>query len=460
MDEAERNTSIAPPRVHYPGAVRPTVWIETLGCPKNQVDSDKLGGRLAAQGYLPALGPDRADLVVVNTCAFVESARQESVDTILSLADVRAPESRLVVTGCLAERFGPELADAVAEVDAVVGFGHDVAHADPEDGVARPDATVRPRRRIPVGAASLPDFDLLNLPRPAASAPWAYVKVAEGCDRACGFCAIPSFRGPQRSRTIDSILGEVDSLGAREIVLVAQDLASFGRDQGVGERSLARLVAEVAAVVDRVRLLYLYPSDLSDGLVDTVLASGVPYFDLSLQHVSAPLLRRMRRWGDGARFMDRIDSIRSKEPAATFRSNFIVGYPGETEDDHDRLLDFIAAVELDWCGFFEYSREDGTYAAGLDGVVDPSLIIERLAEVQELQDSITARKRAAMVGAEVRVLVDAVSKARSCAEAPEIDGIIEVPPTLPVGEFVQVRVVAARGPDLEAVPVEPSMATR
>ena len=175
MNEAERNTSIAPPRVHYPGAVRPTVWIETLGCPKNQVDSDKLGGRLAAQGYLPALGPDRADLVVVNTCAFVESARQESVDTILSLADVRAPESRLVVTGCLAERFGPELADAVAEVDAVVGFGHDVAHADPEDGVARPDATVRPRRRIPVGAASLPDFDLLNLPRPAASAPWAYV---------------------------------------------------------------------------------------------------------------------------------------------------------------------------------------------------------------------------------------------------------------------------------------------
>ena len=173
MNEAERNASIAPPRVHYPGAVRPTVWIETLGCPKNQVDSDKLGGRLAAQGYVPALGPDRADLVVVNTCAFVESARQESVDTILSLADVRAPESRLVVTGCLAERFGPELADAVAEVDAVVGFGHDMAHAAPEDGVARPDATVRPRRRIPVGAASLPDFDLLNLPRPAASAPWA-----------------------------------------------------------------------------------------------------------------------------------------------------------------------------------------------------------------------------------------------------------------------------------------------
>jgi ribosomal protein S12 methylthiotransferase len=154
----------------------------------------------------------------------------------------------------------------------------------------------------------------------------------------------------------------------------------------------------------------------------------------------------------------RLDSLQGARRA--FRSNFIVGYPGETEDDHDRLLDFIAAVELDWCGFFEYSREDGTYAADLDGVVDPSLIIERLAEVQELQDSITARKRAAMVGAEVRVLVDAVSKARSCAEAPEIDGIIEVPPTLPVGEFVQVRVVAARGPDLEAVPVEPSMATR
>ena len=202
----------------------------------------------------------------------------------------------------------------------------------------------------------MPDFDLLRLPRPAASAPWAYVKIAEGCDRACGFCAIPSFRGPQRSRSVDDILDEVDQLGAREIVLVAQDLASFGHDQGHGERRLVPLLGAVAERVDRVRCLYLYPSDLGDSLVDAICATGVPYFDLSLQHVSAGLLRRMRRWGDGDRFLSRIRAIRDREPTAAFRSNFIVGYPGETEADHDRLLRFVDEAQLDWCGFFAFSR--------------------------------------------------------------------------------------------------------
>ena len=216
----------------------------------------------------------------------------------------------------------------------------------------------------------MPSLDLLNLPRPASTSPWAYVKVAEGCDRACGFCAIPSFRGKQRSRTVADILDEVDALQAREIVLVAQDLAAFGRDQGVGRAGHRRRWCEaVAARVDRVRLLYLYPSDLTDPLIDAICASGVPYFDLSLQHVSAPLLRRMKRWGDGARFLERIDAIRAREPGAAFRSNFIVGYPGETEDDHDQLLDFVEQARLDWCGFFSFSEEDGTYAADLDGKV-------------------------------------------------------------------------------------------
>ncbi len=190
------------------------------------------------------------------------------------------------------------------------------------------------------------------------------MKIAEGCDRACGFSAIPSFRGPQRSRSMDSILAEVDQLGAAEVVLVAQDLASFGRDQGVGERSIVPLVGAVADRVRRVRLLYLYPSDLTDGLVDAICGSGVPYFDLSLQHVSRPLMRRMRRWGDGDRFLRRIEDIRGREPDAAFRSNFIVGYPGETEDDHDALLRFVEEADLDWCGFFSYSPEAGTYAAG------------------------------------------------------------------------------------------------
>jgi ribosomal protein S12 methylthiotransferase len=414
-----------------------TYWVETLGCPKNQVDSDKLAGTILAEGMVPAGAPEDADLVVVNTCAFVEDARQESVDTVLELADARRPGARVVVTGCMAERYGDELSDALTSEgvligdDAVVGFGVPVTIGEHRD-------------------ANVPTFDLLRLPRPPATAPWAYVKIAEGCDRNCGFCAIPSFRGPQRSRTIDDILREVDELQAREIVLVAQDLASFGRDQGRGDKSIVPLVRAVTERADWVRLLYLYPSDLNDELIGAVLDTGVPYFDLSLQHVSRPLLRHMRRWGDGQRFLDRITSIRRAEPDAAFRSNFIVGYPGETEADHDELLAFVEAAQLDWCGFFSYSEESGTYAAGLDGRVSRELMNERLAELRALQDGVTAAKRDELIGSMVRVLVDAPEQARSFREAPEIDGTISVPADLTVGSFAHVHVVDALGPDLVA----------
>jgi ribosomal protein S12 methylthiotransferase len=413
-----------------------TFFIETLGCPKNQVDTDKLSGSLVSDGMVRANASDEADLVVVNTCAFIEEARQESIDTILALDDARRDGSRLVVTGCMAERYGAELAAALPEVDAVAGFA---------------DAVPVAIGRKPTATDGVPAFDLLHLPRPKSESPWAYVKVAEGCDRACGFCAIPSFRGKQRSRTVASILEEVDALEAREIVLVAQDLAAFGRDQGVGERRIVPLVEAVAARVDRVRLLYLYPSDLTDPLIDAVCATGVPYFDLSLQHVSALHLRRMRRWGDGARFEARIAAIRAREPDAAFRSSFIVGYPGETEADHDQLLRFVEAAQLDWCGFFSYSAEAGTYAAGLDGVIEKGLMAERLAELRELQDGITAAKRDDLVGRRVEVLVDAVGVGRTHREAPEIDGIVVVPDALEVGSFASVRVVAAMGPDVEAI---------
>jgi ribosomal protein S12 methylthiotransferase len=414
-------------------------WVETLGCPKNQVDSDKLVGTLLADGLVPADAPELADLVVVNTCAFIEDARQESIDTVLALSDARADGAELVVTGCMAERYGHELAEALPEVDEVAGFGQPV--------------TLGPTR-------TRPSFDLLNLPRPAATAPWAYVKVAEGCDRACGFCAIPSFRGPQRSRDIASILAEVDQLGAREIVLVAQDLAAFGRDQGQGERNIVPLVQAVADRVDRVRLLYLYPSDLTDGLIDTICATGVPYFDLSLQHVSRPLLRRMRRWGDGERFLARIDDIRRREPEAAFRSNFIVGYPGETEDDHASLLRFVEQAQLDWCGFFAYSREDGTYAADLDGVVPAELMSERLRELTELQDAITAHRRSELIGRTDEVLVDAPGVGRTFREAPEIDGIVTVPDHLVVGTVHDLVVSDSLGPDLDAAEQVPAGVAR
>lgn len=413
-------------------------YVETLGCPKNQVDSDKLIGTLLADGMTPTDDPGKADLVVVNTCAFIDEARKESIDTILALDDQRKVGGKLVVTGCMAERYGDELAEALPEVDQVAGFGVPV--------------NLVKKRSIAVSSAPIPTLDLLNLPRPKSSSPWAYVKIAEGCDRNCGFCAIPSFRGPQRSRDISSILDEVEQLEAQEIVLVAQDLASYGKDRPteLGAGSIVPLVRAVSATAAWTRLLYLYPSDLSDELIDAICDTGVPYFDLSLQHVSKPLLRRMRRWGDGERFLRRITDIRHREPSAAFRSNFIVGYPGETEEDHDQLLAFVEAAQLDWCGFFAYSPEEGTYAMELDGAIAPTLMHERLAELREMQDDITARRRDELIGETVTVLVDTPGEARSTREAPEIDGVVEVPASLAVGQFHEVRIVDAMGPDLVA----------
>lgn len=421
-----------------------TYWVETLGCPKNQVDSDKLTGTMLADGLVPADSAEQADLVVVNTCAFVEEAREESIATILAIDDLRADGSKLVVTGCMAERYGDELAAALPEVDEVSGFGVPVTLGRKPTG--------GPAAGLAVAAEAVPSLDLLNLPRPRSERPWAYVKVAEGCDKACGFCAIPSFRGPQVSRPIDSILDEVDQLQAREIVLVAQDLAAYGRDGGTGERSIVPLLHAVSERVDWIRLLYLYPSELTDELIEFMCSGPVPYFDLSLQHVSAPLVRRMRRWGNGEKYLERIASIRAARPDAAFRSNFIVGYPGETEEDHDELLRFVEAAQLDWCGFFEYSLEDGTYAASLDGSVDPSLVAERLAELRELSDPISAARRDELIGTETVVLVDEPGIARSHREAPEIDGVVMVPDALEVGEFHVVRITGAEGPDLQAVP--------
>jgi ribosomal protein S12 methylthiotransferase len=412
-------------------------YVETLGCPKNQVDSDKLIGTLLADGMTPTDDAALADLVVVNTCAFIDEARKESIDTILALEDQRKAGARLVVTGCMAERYGDELVEALPEVDQVAGFGVPINLG---------------RKPLTVSSAPIPMLDLLNLPRPKSASPWAYIKIAEGCDRSCGFCAIPSFRGPQRSRDVSSILDEVEQLEAQEIVLVAQDLASYGKDRPdeLGAGSIVPLVKAVSAVAPWTRLLYLYPSDLTDELIDAILATDVAYFDLSLQHVSKPLLRRMRRWGDGDRFLRRIHDIRSRQADAAFRSNFIVGYPGETEEDHDQLLRFVEEAELDWCGFFRYSAEEGTYAVGLDGAVDSNLMNERLAELREMQDDITARRRDALIGNTVKVLVDEAGVARSSREAPEIDGVIEVPASLTVGQFHHVRIVDAMGPDLVA----------
>jgi ribosomal protein S12 methylthiotransferase len=428
-------------------------WIETLGCPKNHVDSDKLAGLLATQGYEPADSPEAADLVVANTCAFIEAAREESIETVLELADRKHGGARLVVTGCMAERYGDELAEALPEVDLVAGFNESLTASTP--------VTLRARGKS--------DFDLLNLPRPATSAPWAYVKIAEGCDRRCGFCAIPTFRGDQRSRSSAEILTEARQLvdgGVKELVLIAQDLASWGHDRRRarlgealevldegGTQPLIDLTRTLSREVERVRLLYLYPSGLTSGLIEAILETGVPYFDLSLQHVSRPLMRGMRRWGDGDRFLERIAAIRAAAPDATFRSSFILGYPGETEDDQRELLDFISAAQLDWAGFFTYSSEEGTPAHEMANHVPHELALERLREVTELQDRITAARRDELVGHRLRVLVDAPGVGRSTRECPEIDGVIHLRGHAVVGEMVDCDVTASQGTDLEATVV-------
>jgi len=432
-------------------------WIETLGCPKNHVDSDKLSGLLESQGYEVAESPEEADLVVANTCAFIEAAREESIETVLDLADSKQGTARLVVTGCMAERYGDELASALPEVDLVAGFNESLTEGL---SVGQGSTPVTLRKR------PTPAFDLLNLPRPKTVTPWAYVKIAEGCDRRCGFCAIPTFRGDQRSRSTDEILSEARALadgGVKELVLIAQDLASWGHDRrraGRGEavevldeggtQPLIDLTKAISKEVERVRLLYLYPSGLTSGLIETILETGVPYFDLSLQHASRPMLRAMRRWGDKDRFLERIEAIRQADPNATFRSSFILGYPGETEDDQRELLEFIEAAQLDWAGFFTFSPEEGTYANDLENQVPHELALERLREVSELQDTITATRRDRLVGTTQTLLIDAPGVGRSVAECPEIDGIVMVDESLPVGSLVEVEIVASHGTDLEA----------
>ena len=323
----------------------------------------------------------------------------------------------------MAERYGAELAAALPEADAVVGFGG--------------QATIAEHVGVPVALSRKP-VSVLDLPRRVPDMPWAYLKVAEGCDRACAFCAIPTFRGAERSRTPDSIEREAVVLvegGVRELVLVAQDLAWYGRDIG-SPGALVPLLRRLDALrphgLERIRLLYLYPSEVHDPLVATMLElpSVVPYFDLSLQHASRALLRRMKRWGSGDQFLELIARIRRDEPQAAFRSSFISGFPGETEAMHDELLAFIDAAQLDWAGFFAFSREEGTAAADLDGAVAPEVMRERLAELHDAQEPITGAARAALIGATVDVLVDRVDGAeitgRTYREAPEIDGLVHL----------------------------------
>jgi ribosomal protein S12 methylthiotransferase len=433
----------------------PSVWLTTLGCSKNQVDSDKISAVLGDSGYVDASDPESADVIMVNTCGFIDAARRESIDTILGLAESKRDDAKLVVMGCMAQRYEQELIDALPEADAVIGLSRYSELLDEVDELTG-------WQPIEISGIKRSHMDILEaVRRPTPSMPYAYVKVAEGCNKTCAFCAIPLIRGKQRSRAGDGIIAEIEGLvasGVQEVVLVAQDLAAYGRDNNAG--SIERLVEQAASVdgLTRLRLYYLYPREIRQGLIDLMAGHRTiaNYFDLSLQHSSQRLLRAMRRPGSGEGHRGLVDRIRTAAPDAAMRSSFIVGFPGETEADVEELAEFLRDASLDWAGFFPYSREDGTAAAEMDDQIPADTVFERLRYIQNIQDEITVEKNAATVGSTVRVLVDQVEDGqavgRSYREAPEIDGVILLDNGTP-GEWVNATIVGAYGTDTTATVV-------
>lgn len=457
------------------------VAIVTLGCARNEVDSDELAGRLSVGGWDLVENAESADAVLVNTCGFIEAAKRESIDTVLSLAGDDAPA--VIATGCLAERYGTELAASLPEARAVLGFddypeiaarldavmrGEDVPAPVPTDRrtllplspVARLDA----RSDASTGAAAdesageprgySPPVPRIRL----GTGPVASVKLASGCDRRCAFCAIPRFRGSFVSRTpseIVSEMGEMVAAGVREVVLVSENTTSYGKDLG-DMRLLESLLPDLASGtgVDRIRLSYLQPAEMRPGLVAAIAGSAAvaDYFDLSFQHASPRVLRAMRRFGGTKDFLELIEAIRTLTPTAGIRSNVIVGFPGETDEDVDELAVFLEAARLDAVGVFAYSDEDETEAAGLDAKVPEDVIEARRARIVDLVDELMEQRAAERIGESVRVLVESVDDGVPCGRAahqgPDDGACLLVNSDAEVGEWVDGHVVENEGVDL------------
>jgi ribosomal protein S12 methylthiotransferase RimO len=449
-----------------------SVALVTLGCARNDVDSEELAARLTAAGWRLTDDTDAADAVMVNTCGFVEAAKRDSIDTLIAAADDGRP---VVAVGCLAERYGENLASELPEI-SVLGFDDyaDIGARLDDVLAGRPLVPHTPRDR----RALLP---LTPVDRPASTAevgipghaggpqavlrhrigggPVAPLKLASGCDRRCAFCAIPSFRGAFVSRQPDDILAEAHWLadhGVGELYLVSENSTSYGKDLG-DIRLLESLLPRLAAVpgIVRVRVSYLQPAEMRPSLVEAITAGGVvaPYFDLSFQHASEPVLRRMRRFGNTERFLELLDGIRRRAPAAGVRSNVIVGFPGETKDDVAELERFLIAARLDAVGVFGYSDEDGTEAAELAGKLDPREIAERVERISALAEELTAQRAEDRIGETVEVLIerteDGECEGRAAHQAPEADGTVTLPAgSAGVGDLVAVEVVGSVGVDL------------
>ncbi|HEY0637000.1 MAG TPA: MiaB/RimO family radical SAM methylthiotransferase [Pseudonocardiaceae bacterium] len=451
------------------------VALLTLGCARNEVDSEELAGRLTAGGWeLVDADSGESDVVLVNTCGFVESAKKDSVDTLLAAADTGA---KVVAVGCLAERYGAELADSMPEAAAVLGFDHYPALGDRLDDVlagrAVPSHTPADRRTLlPISPVRRPAASTEvevpghawvggTLRRRLDDSPVAPLKLASGCDRRCSFCAIPSFRGSFVSRPPEQVLAEAAWLagqGVRELVLVSENSTSYGKDLG-DLRALESLLPRLAAVegIARVRVSYLQPAETRPGLVRAIAATeGVaPYFDLSFQHSSEPVLRRMRRFGSTDSFLGLLADARELAPAAGARSNVIVGFPGETAEDFAELRRFLEAARLDAVGVFGYSDEDGTEAAGLPGKLPPELVDERVRVLADLVDELTAQRAEDRLGERVVVLAESPEAGRAAHQGPE-DGECRFtdPAGIAVGDLVVAEVVGCDGVDLLVEPVD------
>ncbi len=456
------------------------VGLISLGCAKNLVDSEIMAGHLRKAGMEMTADTASADVVIVNTCSFLNSAKEESIQTILEAHEDRGMrkrrrEQKLIVAGCMAQRFSKDLPGALPEVDAFIGLDQVTSVATVIDGLYATERKVAEPAPNLVNARStfIPDYDTPRFrltPRHLA-----YVKIAEGCNHPCSFCIIPKIRGQHRSRTIDSVVREARQLvseGVREINLISQDTTYFGMDRwekrpnprtpvdsSRGD-SLVTLLRELDQIAGDfwIRILYTHPAHWSPELIRTIATSDkiARYVDMPLQHISDRMLGAMRRETSSQYIRDLVRDIRAGIPGIALRTTFIVGFPGETEDDQRELLEFIRETRFERLGVFEYSQEEGTRAAKLDEQLPARVKKKRWHEAMRLQREIAENVSAGMIGRVLRVLVESPGVARGGADAPDIDGRVYVPPGLPVGEFADVTITGSSGYDLLAGVEAPS----
>lgn len=457
-----------------------TVAIVTLGCARNEVDSEELAGRLAADGWTLVDDVDNAEVALINTCGFIESAKKDSVDALLEANSLKGHgvTRAVVAVGCMAERYGEELAKALPEADAILGFD------DYRDISARLQSIVSGEKHLPhipkdrrallpispVERVAVRDAQLVAsavgaggslFRKRLGNAPWAPLKIASGCDRRCSFCAIPYFRGSFVSRRPLEIIEEAKWLageGVSELFLVSENTTSYGKDLG-DLRLMEKILPELSEIdgITRIRLSYLQPAEMRPSLLQAMIENEkvAPYFDLSFQHSSGTVLRAMRRFGDSEKFLHLISQIRALSPKAGIRSNVIVGFPGETEADYQELIEFISSANLDAIGVFGYSDEDNTEALNLGNKVDSDLIRHRVDELSTLVDELVTERATSRIGEDILVLIEdeEFQEGRAAHQGPEVDGSTTfIGTNYSAGQYVQARVVDSLGADLIAQP--------